>query len=70
MTKVVPLNDEALTPEFILRDALDSGDIKAVAVITLDEDGYCFARWSCPKQTDLCTLLVKLQAVVQQAVLE
>ena len=70
MTKVVPLNDEALTPEFILRDALDSGDIKAVAVLPLDEEGFCFARWSCPKQTDLCTLLVKFQAVVNKAVME
>lgn len=70
MTKIVPMNDDALTPEFLLRDALDEKDIKAIAIVTLDEDGYCFARWSCPKQTDLCTLLVKFQAKVNEVVLK
>lgn len=70
-SNVVPLSDESLTPKFLLLDVLEhADDIKALAIVGIDKDGYCKAHWSCPSQVDLCALLVKLQAVVNQVILE
>ena len=71
MDNVVPLSDEALTPEFLLTDVLDQiDDVVAIAIVTIDKEGMCEASWSCPKHSQLCALLFKLQAKVNQAVLE
>lgn len=71
MNNIVPLSDEALTPEFLLNDVMgEVENIEAITIVTIDKEGNCKAHWSCPKQTLLCALLVKLQAVVHQVVLE
>lgn len=68
---VVPLSDEALTPRFMLLDVLeDVENIQAIAIITLDNEGYCKAHWSCPKQQHLCALAMKLHAATCEAILE